>query len=128
VQLCRPLSQGALTLSEDWLENGKKSFFCLQRQYCGNFNTFYFIKKNICHPNSSSGKSKLKAHDYLSVISKTLLFYEAQRASDPNGFKNVPWRANATLQDNSDDANLAGGFFDGAGRDRHLILCQIIAN
>ena len=63
---------------------------------------------------SESGGSG-KEHDYLKALAKTLEFYDAQRAGIIPTEYNVPWRQSATLQDEKDDADLRGGFFDAAG-------------
>ena len=89
------------------------------------------VTQNDVHGGSSSGPSTYnndggsavfsgsggsgKDHDYLLALSKTLLFYDAQRAGPLPTEYIVSWRESATAQDELDDADLTGGFFDGAG-------------
>jgi endoglucanase len=47
-------------------------------------------------------------YDYNEVLSKSLLFYEAQRSGDLPETNRVPWRGDSALDD-----QIPGGYYDG---------------
>lgn len=53
-------------------------------------------------------------YDYSSALSKSILFYEAQRSGPLPSSNRVPWRGNTFLDDGVDvGVDLSGGYFDG---------------
>jgi len=52
--------------------------------------------------------------DYADVISKSLLFYEAQRTGKLPANNRISWRGDTFLNDRGDNnEDLSGGYFDG---------------
>ena len=52
-------------------------------------------------------------YDYSSALSKSILFYEAQRSGKLPADNRIPWRGDSFLPDGSDHGvDLSGGFFD----------------
>lgn len=53
-------------------------------------------------------------YDYKQALSKSVLFYEAQRSGVLPSSNRIPWRGNSFLSDGSDEGvDLTGGYFDG---------------
>ena len=53
-------------------------------------------------------------YNYAEVLSKSILFFEAQRSGELPGSNRIPWRGNSALEDGSDNnIDLTGGWYDG---------------
>lgn len=58
---------------------------------------------------------RLATYDYVEVLQKSILFYEAQRSGDLDESTNrIPWRGDSMLKDGQDvGVDLTGGWYDG---------------
>ena len=61
-------------------------------------------------------------YNYNEALSKSILFYEAQRTGYLPSTNRIPWRGDSFTNDRDGVIDLTGGYFD--GNVRHYVSCE----
>jgi len=60
------------------------------------------------------------------VLTKSLLFYEAERSGKLPANNRIPWRGDSALDDQGDNGeDLSGGYYDGKCKQLEYVLTRV---
>ena len=64
--------------------------------------------------------------NYEEVLTKSLLFYEAERSGKLPANNRIPWRGDSALDDQGDNGeDLSGGYYDGKCKQQEDVLTRV---